>query len=48
MVPPKVAKAGTAMEPQQDVVPVPLYRVSIRVDGPDGSNTVTYAQAMLR
>ncbi len=24
----------------------PLYRVSIRVDGP--SNTVTYAQAMLR
>ena len=28
------------------VNPIPLYRVTVRVDGP--SNTVTYAQAMLR
>ena len=43
---PKVATAGTAMEELPSVPPVPLYRVSIRVDGP--ANTVTYAQAMLR
>ena len=29
-----------------DVPPQPLYRVTVRVDGP--ANTVTYAQAMLR
>lgn len=43
---PKVATAGTAMEELPAIPPVPLYRVSIRVDGP--ANTVTYAQAMIR
>ncbi len=44
---PKVSPAGTTMEPAGlPVNPVPLYRVSIRVDGP--ANTVTFAQAMLR
>ncbi len=43
---PKVATAGTSMEELPAIPPVPLYRVSIRVDGP--ANTVTYAQAMLR
>lgn len=46
MLPPKVSSAGTAMEERPNVPPVPLYRVSIRVDGP--RNTVTYAQAILR
>ncbi|MEP7328372.1 MAG: hypothetical protein ABI777_04110 [Betaproteobacteria bacterium] len=43
---PKVSTAGTAMEEAPSVPPAPLYRVTIRVDGP--ANTVTYAQAMLR
>ncbi len=43
---PKVSTAGTSMEELPSIPPVPLYRVSIRVDGP--ANTVTYAQAMLR
>lgn len=43
---PKVSTAGTSMEEAPAIPPVPLYRVSIRVDGP--ANTVTYAQAMLR
>lgn len=43
---PKVSTAGTSMEELPAIPPVPLYRVSIRVDGP--ANTVTYAQAMLR
>lgn len=46
MMVPKVATAGTSMEELPSVPPAPLYRVSIRVDGP--ANTVTYAQAMLR
>ena len=48
MLPPKVSTAGTHGEERPEVPPTPLYRVSIRVDGPAGSNTVTYAQAMLR
>jgi len=43
---PKVATGGSDSEPLPSIPPVPLYRVSIRVDGP--ANTVTYAQAMLR
>ena len=48
---PKVVAAGTTMELCNqgkicDVPPQPLYRVTVRVDGP--ANTVTYAQAMLR
>ena len=48
MLPPKVSTAGTHGEEVLDVPPSPLYRVSIRIDGPAGTNTVTYAQAMLR
>jgi len=44
---PKVSSGRTTMKiPGIPVDPVPLYRVSIRIDGP--ANTVTYAQAMLR
>ncbi len=44
---PKVSLGRTTMKLQGiPVTPQPLYRVTIRVDGP--SNTVTYAQAMLR
>ena len=48
---PKVSAGGTTMEFCNqgkicDVPPLPLYRVTVRVDGP--ANTVTYAQAMLR
>ncbi len=46
---PKVGEGGTTMDLRDLrnlVQKLPLYRVSIRVDGP--SNTVTYAQAMLR
>jgi len=46
MMPPKLSNAGTAQEERASAPPVPLYRLSIRVDGP--ANTVTYAQAMLR
>lgn len=46
MMVPKVSTAGSDNEPLPSIPPVPLYRVSIRVDGP--ANTVTYAQAMLR
>jgi len=48
MLPPKVSTAGTHGEERPEVPPTPLYRVSIRIDGPAGTNTVTYAQAMLR
>jgi len=44
---PKVSLGRTTMKLQGLVVPPqPLYRVTVRVDGP--SNTTTYAQAMLR
>lgn len=44
---PKVSPGGTANEVKDIIVlPSPLYRVTIRVDGP--ANTVTYAQAILR
>jgi len=46
MLVPKVSTAGKDGEELPDVPPAPLYRVSIRVDGP--GSTVTYAQAMLR
>ncbi|MFO1317206.1 MAG: hypothetical protein U1F58_16555 [Burkholderiales bacterium] len=48
MLPPKVSSAGTHGEERTSVPPTPLYRVSIRIDGPVGTNTVTFAQAMLR
>ncbi len=44
---PKVSLGKTTMKLKGiPVPPVPLYRVSVRVDGP--ANTVTYAQATLR
>lgn len=44
---PKVSLGRTTMKLQGLVVPPqPLYRVTVRVDGP--ANTTTYAQAMLR
>ena len=44
---PKVGSGRTTMKPGEiPVPPVPLYRVTIRVDGP--SNTASFAQAMLR
>jgi type IV pilus assembly protein PilX len=47
MLVPKVALGRTTMKLLGiPVPPVPLYRVTVRVDGP--SNTVTYAQAVLR
>jgi Tfp pilus assembly protein PilX len=48
LLPPKVSNAKTAMKLQgPKIPPFPLYRVTIRVDDPN-SNTVTFAQAMLR
>ncbi len=47
MLVPKVSQGRTTMKLSGiPVPPVPLYRVSVRVDGP--ANTVTYAQATLR
>ena len=47
MSPPKKSEATTAMELiKPELIRVPFYRVTIRVDGPN--NTTTYAQAMLR
>ncbi|HEX8012777.1 MAG TPA: hypothetical protein VF814_17875 [Casimicrobiaceae bacterium] len=44
---PKVAAGKTTMKlGGLPVPPIPIYRVTVRVDGP--ANTVTYAQAMLR
>jgi type IV pilus assembly protein PilX len=47
-LPPKVSVAKTSMKLKGPTLPpVPLYRVTVRVDLP-GTNTSTYAQAMLR
>jgi hypothetical protein len=47
MSPPKKSEATTAMElVKPEMVRVPFYRITVRVDGPN--NTTTYAQAMLR
>ena len=44
---PKVSQGRTTMKlTTPPVPPIPLYRVTIRIEGP--TNTVTYAQAMLR
>ena len=46
-LPPKVSVAKTSMKLKGPTLPpIPLYRVTIRVDLP-GTNTSTYAQAML-
>ena len=47
MSPPKKSEATTAMElVKPEMVRVPFYRLTVRVDGPN--NTTTFAQAMLR
>jgi hypothetical protein len=47
MSPPKKSEATTAMELQKpELIRVPFYRLTVRVDGPN--NTTTFAQAMLR
>ncbi|MEO8675060.1 MAG: hypothetical protein ABI569_05740 [Casimicrobiaceae bacterium] len=47
-LPPKVSVAKTTGELKGPTLPpIPLYRVTVRVDVP-GTNTTTYAQAMLR
>lgn len=47
MSPPKKSEATTAMELiKPELIRVPFYRLTVRVDGPN--NTTTYAQAMLR
>lgn len=47
MSPPKKSEATTAMELEKpNVIRVPFYRLTVRVDGPN--NTTTFAQAMLR
>ena len=47
-LPPKVSVAKTTMKKGGPTLPpIPLYRLTVRVDVP-GTNTTTYAQAMLR
>ena len=47
MSPPKKSEATTAMELiKPELIRVPFYRVTVRIDGPN--NTTTFAQAMLR
>ena len=47
-LPPKVSVAKTSMKLKGPTLPpIPLYRITVRVDVP-GTNTTTYAQAMLR
>ena len=47
MSPPKKSEATTAMELiKPELIRVPFYRLTVRVDGPN--NTTTFAQAMLR
>jgi hypothetical protein len=47
MSPPKKSEATTAMElVKPELIRVPFYRLTVRVDGPN--NTTTFAQAMLR
>jgi type IV pilus assembly protein PilX len=47
MSPPKKSEATTAMElVKPELIRVPFYRITVRVDGPN--NTTTFAQAMLR
>jgi len=49
MAPPKQPPGTTINDPSAglDLKQV-FYRVTVRVDGPPGTNTVSFAQAMLR
>jgi Tfp pilus assembly protein PilX len=49
MAPPKQAAGATVNDPSAGVdFRQVFYRVTVRVDGPSGTNTVSFAQAMLR
>jgi len=49
MEPPKVPPGGTINDASLALaLRQPYYRVTVRVDGPPGTNTVSFAQAMLK
>jgi len=49
MMPPKQSPGTTINDPMAALLSAqPFYRVTVRVDGPPGTNTVSFAQAMLR
>ena len=49
MAPPKQPPGGTVNDALVSVAfKQPFYRVTVRVDGPPGTNTVSFAQAMMR
>ena len=49
MMPPKQSPGTTINDPMAAILAAqPFYRVTVRVDGPPGTNTVSFAQAMLR
>jgi type IV pilus assembly protein PilX len=49
MVPPKAPPGATINDPSAGLnIKQVYYRVTVRVDGPPGTNTVSFAQAMLR
>jgi hypothetical protein len=49
MMPPKQSPGTTINDPMAAIIAAqPFYRVTVRVDGPPGTNTVSFAQAMLR
>ena len=49
MMPPKQSTGTTINDPMVALISAqPFYRVTVRVDGPPGTNTVSFAQAMLR
>ena len=49
MMPPKQSPGTTINDPMAAIISAqPFYRVTVRVDGPPGTHTVSFAQAMLR
>jgi type IV pilus assembly protein PilX len=49
MMPPKQSPGTTINDPMAAIISAqPFYRVTVRVDGQPGTNTVSFAQAMLR
>ena len=49
MEPPKTPPGGTINDPLVSLaIKQPYYRVTVRVDGPVGTNTVSFAHAMLK
>jgi hypothetical protein len=49
MIAPKQSPGATINDPSAAIlIQQPFYRVTVRVDGPQGTNTVSFVQAMLR